>query len=139
MRVVLDTNVLVSGLLSESGPPGWIVDMVLSGDLRSVFDERMMGEYRDVLARPELKLPATDVKESLTAIERLGLKMTVRPWPLKLPDPDDESFLAVAGAANVTLVSGNLRHFPTSKRAGVSVLTPRQFLDLMRRNQEPPS
>ena len=52
IRVVLDTNVLVSGLLSEHGPPGLIVDLVFAGELALVYDARLLAEYRDVLVRP---------------------------------------------------------------------------------------
>lgn len=138
MRIVLDTNVLVAGLLSEAGPPGWIVDLVLSGDLELVFDNRILGEYRDVLARPELRLPEEPVAQFLAALERFGVPITAPPWPHPLPDPDDEPFLAVAGAARAVLVTGNLRHYPERIRAGVRVLSPRQFMDLLRHSDNPP-
>lgn len=133
MRVVLDTNVLVSGLLSESGVPGWIVDLVLSGELEPAVDERVLGEYREVLARPELELPQDEVRTLLAALERLSVRRTPSPWPHPLPDPDDEPFLAVAAAAEAVLVTGNLRHFPETAREGVQVLSPREMLDLVRR------
>lgn len=132
MRVVLDTNVLVSGLLSASGAPGWIVDLVVAGDLEVAFDDRIIGEYREVLARKELGLPEAPGLELLAAIERLGLHTTSRPWPEPLPDPDDEPFLTVAGAAGAVLVTGNTRHFPKAARGDVQVLSPRELLDLLR-------
>lgn len=132
MRVVLDTNVLVSGLLSESGVPGWIVDLVLSGELEPAVDERVLGEYREVLARPELELPQDEVRTLLAALERLSVRRTPSPWPHPLPDPDDEPFLAVAAAAEAVLVTGNLRHFPETAREGVQVLSPREMLEIGR-------
>lgn len=132
MRVVLDTNVLVSGLLSESGAPGWIVDLVFAGELDLAFDDRILAEYRDVLRRPELKLPQDQVEALLGAIERLEVRTTPPPWLHSLPDPDDEPFLAVAGGAGALLVTGNTRHFPESSRGGVQVISPREMLDLIR-------
>ena len=51
MRVVLDTNVLVAGLLAAAGPPGWIVEAVLAGDLEPVLDGAIRQEYEEVLRR----------------------------------------------------------------------------------------
>ena len=52
MRIVLDTNVLVSGLLSPHRPPGEIVRLVSGGLVSLCLDARIVAEYRDVLARP---------------------------------------------------------------------------------------
>ena len=136
MRVVLDTNVLVSGLLSENGPPGWIVDLVLSGDLEPVVDNRILAEYRDVLARPELKLPKDFVARLLECLERISLNVTAPPWKQALPDPDDEPFLAVAGHTDSILVTGNLKHYPPKARGGVRVLLPGEFLEGLRGSKD---
>lgn len=132
-RVVLDSNVLVSGILSEYGPPGWIVDLVAAGELVAVYDSRIMAEYREVLTRPGLKLNAVRVKQLLAVIQSMGVPVTPLPWQVALPDPDDEPFLACAKAAGAPLVTGNLRHYPAASRFGVSVLSPRQFLDILRK------
>jgi len=131
-RVVLDTNVLVSGVLSERGPPGWIVDLVVAGELQTVFDNRILAEYKDVLTRSKLKLDPARVELLLGVMAGTGVPVTPLPWETALPDPDDEPFLACAKAAAATLVTGNLRHFPKDRRAGVTVLSPRQFLDSLR-------
>ncbi len=129
IRAVLDTNVLVSGLLSPAGAPGWIVDLVTAGELSIAYDGRILAEYREVLERPELGLSKRAVRAALEAIARLGMEIVALPWPHRLPDGDDEPFLAVASAVRVVLVTGNLRHFPTRVRGGVEVETPRQFLN----------
>ncbi len=51
MKIVLDTNVLISGILKPSGPPGRIVDLLRSGVLQLVVDDRILAEYTDVLRR----------------------------------------------------------------------------------------
>jgi len=76
IRLVLDTNVLVSGLLSEHGPPGLIVDLVFAGELVVVYDARLLAEYRDVFARPELKINSADAQEILRTIEDTGEMVT---------------------------------------------------------------
>ena len=52
MIVVVDTNVLVSGLLSAHGASARVLDLLTTGDLQAVYDDRIAAEYRQVLARP---------------------------------------------------------------------------------------
>lgn len=129
MRLVVDTNVLVAGVLSPSGPPGWIVEAVLSGEIEPAFDGAIRSKYEDVLRRRELSLAPARVTALLDVLNRFGFEVTVPPWPDVLPDPDDAPFLAVAAWVGCPLVTGNLRHFPAKARRTVAVLTPRQILD----------
>ena len=132
VRAVLDTNVVVSGILSEHGPPGWIVDLVAAGELAAVYDARILAEYRDVLTRSRLNLNATRVQLLLDVVQDTGIPVTPMPWQAPLPDPDDEPFIACAKMAVAPLVTGNLRHYPEQLRFEVIVLSPRQFLDTLR-------
>jgi predicted nucleic acid-binding protein len=129
MRLVVDTNVLVAGILSASGPPGWIVEALLSGEIEPVLDAGIRAEYEDVLRRPELSLDPERVAAVLDVIDAFGLEAVVPPWPEPLPDPDDAPFLAVAAWVGCPLVTGNIRRFPARARRGVAVLTPRQLVD----------
>jgi len=133
MRLVADTNVLVAGILSASGPPGWIVEALLSGEIEPVLDAGIRAEYEDVLTRPELSLKPERVAAVLDVIDAFGLEAVVPPWPEPLPDPDDAPFLAVAAWVSCPLVTGNLRHFPAKARGGVVVLSPRQLVDNLSR------
>ncbi len=138
MRVVLDTNVLVSGLLSATGPPAWIVEAVLAGELELALDMAIRQEYENVLRRPEFGFSPEVVDDLLTAVDQFGFQVAAAPpCSEPLPDPDDEPFLAVAGATDSTLVTGNLKHYPPRSRHGVTVLTPRELVDRLR--QPPPS
>jgi putative PIN family toxin of toxin-antitoxin system len=134
MRIVLDTNVLVAGLLSAAGPPGWIVEAVIAGDLEVALDMNIREEYAEVLHRSEFDFPPDRVDDLLAAIDEFGLQATaVPPCPKPLPDPDDEPVLGVAAATGSVLVTGNLRHFPRERRQGVPVQSPREFLESFRR------
>ena len=133
MRIVLDTNVLVSGLLSAFGPPGAIVSLVTTGTIRVCYDARILGEYRQVLLRPAFPFSRVHVESLLDQLQADGEPVEALPLSLRLPDPDDEVFLAAALAGKVRcLVTGNLRHYPKRSRQGVPVVSPRGFLDLYR-------
>lgn len=135
MRIVLDTNVLVSGLLSPYGPPGQIARLVAMGDLSLCYDARILAEYREVLLRPAFSFGVDQVETLLDQIETNGELTGARPLPTGLPDPDDEVFLAVAIASRAEyLVTGNLRHYPAKNRQGVKVVSPAKFLDLYRQS-----
>ncbi len=123
---VLDTNALVSGLLSPSGPPARLVDAVLGRRLRLAVDDRIEMEYREVLARPRLGIPRGR-RDAFLAVLLFQLHVTARPWPYAAPpDEDDRPFLEVAaGTGDLSLVTGNLRHFPPACRGPVRVLSPR--------------
>ncbi len=133
MRIVLDTNVLVAGLLSAGGPPGWIVEAVLTGELELALDMRIRDEYAEVLSRPEFHFAPDHIDDLLEAIDRFGFQApAVPPCRAPLPDPDDEPFLAVAAATGSVLVTGNVRHFPARCRSAVPVRTPHEFVDSLR-------
>jgi putative PIN family toxin of toxin-antitoxin system len=123
---VLDTNVLVSGLLSPSALPGRLVDVLLGRRLRLALDDRVEAEYRDVLARPKLRIE-TIRREAFLAILQFQEHLTAMPWPHRSPpDEDDVAFLEVALETPArTVVTGNLKHFPTACRGPVTVLSPR--------------
>jgi uncharacterized protein len=135
LRIVLDTNVLVSGLLSPFGPPGEIVRLVSSGLMSLCLDARIVAEYHDVLARPRFRFDGDAVADLLAYLESSGEMVASAPLPARLPDPDDEAFLevALAGAADC-LVTGNLSHFPPAARAGVTVVSPAQLIDRYRKS-----
>jgi putative PIN family toxin of toxin-antitoxin system len=130
MIIVLDTNVLVSGLLSPFGPPGRILDLVLSGELGLAYDDRILAEYRDVLARAKFGFDLASVTELLAYIEAEEQHVTAMPVNVELPDLDDLPFLEVSRAAQAdALVTGNTRHYPAASRRGIVVLTPVEFME----------
>ncbi|MDL2717062.1 MAG: putative toxin-antitoxin system toxin component, PIN family [Acidobacteriota bacterium] len=133
MRVVLDTNVLVSGLWSSFGPPATIVGLVAAGTLPLLLEERILGEYREVLARRRFGFDPPRVESLLLQVEATGEFVSAEPLLAPLPDPKDEVFLAVAISARADyLVTGSLRHFPPRARHGVAVVSPREFLEVLR-------
>ena len=130
MRVVVDTNVLVSGLLSPFGPPGAIAGLIAAGRLQLCYDARCLAEYAEVLRRPAFPFTDGDIDALLLQIEAAGELTAPSPLPDRLPDPCDEPFLEVAVSALAEfLVTGNVKHFPAAARQGARVVSPREFVD----------
>ena len=133
MKVVLDTNVVVSGLISPFGAPGEIVRVVASGVLQLCYDARVLSEYRNVLLRQEFSFDQAHVEDLLDQIETCGHVATGKLLTERLSDSDDEPFLEVAlGGEAHYLVTGNLKHYPAKKRQGMRVVSPTEFLDIYR-------
>ncbi len=131
MKIVLDTNVLVSGLLQPLGNPAQVLSLALAGAVQVCHDERILAEYAEVLARPRFKFDPKRVREVLTQLEVDGLAVEAAGQQnLHLPDVDDEAFLAVAlaGAADF-LVTGNLADYPPDQRRGCAVVSPAKFME----------
>jgi uncharacterized protein len=133
LRIVLDTNVLVSGLLSPFGPPGEIVRLASGGLVSLCLDARIVAEYREVLSRPRFAFDPESVASLMDYLVSNGEMVASEPLPGRLPDPDDEPFLevSIAGEADC-LVTGNLSYFPLEARAGARVLAPAEFVELYR-------
>ena len=132
IRVVLDTNILISALLSPFGAPAQVfLRTILDRDVQLCVSGEVYAEYEEVMRRPRLRRSESEVSDALRAIRDRGywVRPTVR--VRACVDPDDDIFLecAVAGGADY-LITGNLKHFP-KEWEGVKVLTARQFLDVI--------
>ena len=138
MKIVLDTNILVSGLLSSQGNPAQVLTLALAGAVQACHDERILAEYAEVLARPRFKFDPKRVREVLNKIKTDGLAVDASEHSgLDLPDADDEPFLAVAlTAAADFLVTGNLSDYPPDKRRGCAVVSPAAFMEHWRKLQD---
>ena len=125
-RVVLDTNVLVSALLSPNGNPAKIYKMFLSGALSLVFSADIFEEYQDVLHRPRLKIPSNEIEIVLSAIRQHGETVEPKPSTKTMMDEDDRVFYDAAKSVGTYLITGNTKHYPKKP----FILTPTEFLKL---------
>lgn len=134
MRVVVDTNVLVSGLLSPFGTPARVLDLLTAGLLVPVFDDRILQEYTEVLARPRFGFAEDDMSTLLAYLRMHGELVAAPPLDVDLPDPDHLPFVEVAAAADArAVVTGNARHFvPRQGAHGVEVWSPAELLSHLR-------
>ena len=134
MKIVLDTNVLVSGLLTPFGPSGKIFRMVSAGELILNIDARILSEYQEVLHRPKFKFNKDHISILLDFIKLYGQFVSSLPLKNRLPDPDDEPFLEVAIAGKVrSLITGNIVHYPPSSREDIKIFSPSEFLEFFRK------
>jgi len=128
MRVVLDTNVVVSALLNPEGPPAAVLAVIFTGEVIPLLDSRLLAEYREVLLRPRFGFTPEQVEAVVSGLLEIGELVDAPPLGLRLPDPDDVPFLevAVAGQADA-IVTGNVRHFPSGS-CPARTLSPSAFL-----------
>jgi putative PIN family toxin of toxin-antitoxin system len=131
--VVLDTNVIISGTLTAHGACARILDSLFGGAFEFCADDRVLSECDSVLLRPEFRIAAQDVETMMQLLRRVAVPVAAPPLPVELSDPDDLPFLEVAAAADAILVTGNARHFPKKACKGVTVVSPKEFLELLRR------
>ncbi len=129
--VVLDTNVLVSGLLNPNGSPGKILDLIIGNHIQIAYDDRILGEYEEVLSRPELHIHPSRVVATIDHIELSGKYVAAEPLSTEgYSDPDDIMFAEVFITSNANvLVTGNLRHYKPLIYHNMLVLSPVQFLE----------
>ena len=133
MRLVVDTNVLVSALLNPSGIPARLLEQIQTGGHTLLFDARILDEYRRVLNRPEFAFSPGAVAVLLSAVQSSGLQVDALPLAVRLPDADDLAFLEVAAAGLAgALITGNAHHFaPIQGAHGIRVVSPREALELL--------
>ena len=131
LLIVLDTNVLVSGMLNVKGSPGKVVDLVLTNQIQIAYDNRILGEYEEVLTRPELRLDQNKVVGVVDHIELSGIIIEPNDLPKDgYTDLDDIMFAEVFITSNAdALVTGNLRHYKPLLEQNAEVLSPAQFLE----------
>jgi putative PIN family toxin of toxin-antitoxin system len=131
IRVVLDTNVVVSALLSPAGPSARIFFTLLQEpDLQFCISADIYAEYDEVIHRPRFQRSQSEIDDTLRIIREQGLWVRPTEQVHGCFDPDDDIFLECAEAADAQyIVTGNTKHFPSSWR-GARIVTPREFLEL---------
>jgi len=127
--VVLDTNILVSALLSKDGNPAKIYRMFLIEALTLFYCKNILDEYQDVLYRPRLRIPQDDADIVITAVSQYGKEVWPMPSDIYMIDEDDRIFYDTAKHTGSYLISGNIKHYPAES----FILTPTAFLEETRK------
>lgn len=132
MRALLDANVLIAGLLSQTGSPARLLGKWLEGDFELVISERLLDELEKTLARPRLRrLLDQDEISAFLELLRGGISEWVED-PEASPsvrsrDPKDDYLIAAAGFAHATLVTGDADLLELA--GSIPVMSPRAFLE----------
>ena len=129
---VIDTNVLVSALLSshENAATVQVVSRLFSGDVIPVFSDDILAEYNEVLRRKKFNFSEDVVRTLLDTITSIGESITPSPSGEDLPDMKDLPFYEVVlekEADNAYLITGNIKHFPDKP----NIVTAREFLTIL--------
>lgn len=136
-RVVLDTNVFVSGGTISAGAPSQIINHWRKQDFVMVASPQLIAEYQEVLSRPKImKYTGLSSKETAQYIQEVKDRAYMTSGTLELNiltnDPDDNMVLACAEEGMAThLVTGNRKDFPFTQYKGIQILTPREFLKVI--------
>ncbi len=140
MVVVLDTNVIISGLYSKNGASFQLLREAISGNLRYALSPLLALEYEGVIHRKIeegfLRISTKDCEKVLDAISSFA-QIVWEPLILRpvLPDPSDDKILECAISGNCThIITFNKKHFPEGifKLYGIKILTPGEFLKIWR-------
>jgi len=112
MKIVVDTNVLVSALWTTSNNHIKILDMIGRGELRLCYDYRILAEYEEVLRRPKFEFAERDIKGLMSRIKSKGVSIIADPLPFAMLDEKDRPFYEVAVHCGAYIITGNIKHFP---------------------------
>ncbi|MEO8028675.1 MAG: putative toxin-antitoxin system toxin component, PIN family [Bryobacteraceae bacterium] len=113
VRVVLDTNVLISAALKPAGLEAAVVNAVLENALEAWVTDQVWTEYEEVLARPKFAAVRAESRRILEALDKRVRRTVAVTASTVAVDEDDNRFLECAEAAQAHfLVTGNLRHYP---------------------------
>jgi uncharacterized protein len=130
LRLVIDTNVLVSAVIKPAGPQRTVLLLAVTKPARLYVSQSILEEYREVLGRPELQIRKGLRQQLLQLIKNRSYTVVPAKRVEVASDPDDNIFLECADAAGADyLVTGNLKHFPRFWKK-TKIVTPREFVSL---------
>ncbi len=127
---VLDTNVLVSALLSKSTDStiSKLIDHVIEGHLIPMYSQEIIDEYTEVLSREKFHFQSDARNRLITRIKTKGVDSDRVPFDEEMPDESDRAFYEVTlSKEDAYLVTGNQKHFPVTP----IVVTPAEMLEIL--------
>jgi len=127
LNAVIDTNVLVSGLITAHGYSAKIVNAFKDNQFNLFYCSDILIEYHDVLHRNRLGFNSKDVDDLLDVISLNGISVAIDASDISLPDEDDRCFYDIARNTEAYLVTGNLKHYPDNSW----IITPAEFVELL--------
>jgi uncharacterized protein len=134
LKIVVDTNVIVSALIKTQSNPALIVSLIFDTRVKFCLSDDIWDEYQGVLARPKFQaLDRGAVARILTGLKKKALWVKPKTKLLIIEtDPEDNKFLEAAeeGGADF-IVTGNTKHFPFKKYKKSRIVSPAEFLGII--------
>lgn len=127
---VIDTNVLVSALLSPKNDSATVqvIEKVLKREITILYSDEILNEYTDVLNRKKFNFSKATVDYLIDAIKTFGILKNPSDAEIILPDIKDVPFYKIILEDEESyLVTGNIKHFPKSSR----IITAREMINLI--------
>lgn len=134
MKIVMDTNIVISGLLVPSGPPGKIVDLWVENKLTVVVCRAMIEEYFDVLLRPKFKKVGSIIERQELLMGLLEMENSIFVYPqtrldVIKDDPEDNRVLECAVEGEVKhIISGDDHLLAIKEFKGIIIVSPAEFI-----------
>ena len=132
LKVVIDTNVAVSALLSPCGNSAQIIDKIFDEDLKPFYCDKILAEYSMVLARPRFRFSVEDQANVIEGIKKYGVVVEPSPCDIPFPDESDRVFYEVAKSADAYLVTGNAKHYLPEP----FIINPAECIDLLNKSKK---
>jgi putative PIN family toxin of toxin-antitoxin system len=135
LKIVIDTNVLVSALIKPESLPALVILMILNNQVMMYISDEIFQEYKQVLSRGKFGkyLNSKNIKSFLSQLKRSATEINpkVHVGVVK-NDPADNKFLECALEAEADFfITGNIKHFPLKKFHKTQIVTPAEFLGIM--------
>ena len=128
LKIVLDTNIIISAALSPNGTPAKILSLIgLSYDLQLLYNNEILTEYKNVLSRQRLNIASDIQNRIINTIINAGIIANPAASNFSMPDETDRVFYDIAKTNDAILVTGNIKHYPTES----FVKTPTDFLSFI--------
>jgi putative PIN family toxin of toxin-antitoxin system len=130
-RIVIDTNVLISALLNGGRVPDLVIGTIVRQGHVVLYDHRVLGEYRSVMARPKFAFPPERAERMVASLIEVGSDVgEAEVWTGAMVDEADRIFVEVAltGRGDI-LLTGNGKHYP--RDLGFEVMGPTELFGVL--------
>lgn len=131
LKVVIDTNVLVSALLKDNSPPAFILALLRKRKMTLCLSKSIFEEYRAVLNREKFRHISSAAAPLLLSLKKRALLVEPKfRIDVITDDPADNKFLECAQAARADfLITGNTKHFLFKKYQATRIVSPKEFIE----------
>jgi putative PIN family toxin of toxin-antitoxin system len=131
IRVVFDTNILISGVL-YSGKPSHLIELAVEGEIELVSSISIIQEFGDVLSRPKFHLDKEEQRLFTNFVIRLStIVATESRFHVVKQDPDDMVVIAAFDGKAPYIVSGDPHLVDLKEILGIKILTAKQMLKML--------